>query len=231
MATSWSGALTCSSPDPLTVKIVAWIAALLETGGGESPPVNPDLPPVIVVHGIQATRADLLRLRNELSRDGREVHAPTLTPADGSATIEELSKKLAEFIDANLQRRPFDLIGYSMGGIVTRHYLQRRGGLSQVRRYISLCAPNHGTIMGWLNNGPGAKQMRIGSDFLKQLNAEAEPLRQIPFTCFWTWTDLIILPATSSKMPQAKNVRVTGIGHPTFMLEKRNIRRIVSALR
>ena len=35
-----------------------------------------------------------------------------------------------------------------------------------------------------------------------------EPLRQIPFTCYWTWTDLGILPATSSKMPASIDTSV-----------------------
>jgi 2',3'-cyclic-nucleotide 2'-phosphodiesterase (5'-nucleotidase family) len=46
----------------------------------------------------------------------------------------------------------FDLIGYSMGGIVTRHYLQARNGDTRTRRYISLSAPQNGTLTAYLRS-------------------------------------------------------------------------------
>ena len=212
------------------MKIVAWLSGILAAGDPPPAPVDSAKPPVVVVHGIHATAQDMERLVRALRADGREVFAPTLTPHNGTATIEELSAQLEEFIEKNVSRRPFDLIGYSMGGVVTRHYLQRRGGLAKVRRYVSLCAPHHGTWTAHFHGGAGTRQMRRNSTFLRELNADAEALRQIPFTSFWTWTDVVIVPASSGVMLQAENIRVTGIGHVSFILEPRFIRRVVATL-
>jgi triacylglycerol lipase len=102
--------------------------------------------------------------------------------------------------------------------------------MKHVRKFVTLCAPHHGTITASLRNRPGAKQMRRRSAFLLDLNADAASLRQVGFTGLWTPTDLIILPARSSEVAHAQNVRIWGIGHVTFILEKRGIRKVIEVL-
>ena len=219
------------SPQHRGMKIVAWLSGVLAGMDPSPKPVDSTLPPVVLVHGIHATAGDMTRLARALRAEGREVFTPTLNPHDGSVSIDFLAKQLDEYIEANVKRRPFDLAGYSMGGVVTRCYLQRHSGLEKVRRYVTLSAPHHGTVMAAFNSGHGGKDMRRGSEFLTKLNAEADVLKDLPFTSFWTPTDLIIVPASSSKMPQAKNVRMWGLGHFTFIIERRGIRKVVEALR
>lgn len=212
------------------MKIVAWLSGMLASMDPAAIPVDYAKPPVVVVHGIDGSARDMARLVRALQADGREVFAPSLSPNDGSSSIDELSAQLKEYIEGNVKRRPFDLIGYSMGGIVSRHYLQRRKGMEQTRKFITLCSPHHGTITAALRNQPGARQMRRGSPFLHDLNADATSLRKVGFTSFWTPTDLIILPARSSEMPGANNIRRWGVGHISFILEKRGIRKVIEVL-
>ncbi len=208
----------------------AWLSALLSKNDPAPAEVDLGKPPVVVVHGIYNNGDSMGRIVRALQADGREAFAPSLTPSSGRAPLEALSLQLADYIEANVQRRPFDLVGFSMGGLITRHYLQRRGGIKNVRRYITLAAPHHGTQMAWLNFGAGTHQMHRNSEFVQDLNSDADVLRQIPFTSFWTWTDLMIVPASSSVMPQATNIRLSGLGHASFLLEKRFIDHIVQAL-
>jgi triacylglycerol lipase len=212
------------------MKLVAWLSGVLATMDPAAVPVDHAKPPVVVVHGIDGSSRDMARLVRALQADGREVFAPSLRPNDGSVTIEALSEQLADYIEANVQRRPFDLVGYSMGGIVSRHYLQRRDGMKHVRKFVTLCSPHHGTITAAFRNKPGAQQMRRRSVFLRDLNADAGSLRKVGFTSLWTPTDLIILPAHSSEVAGANNVRMWGIGHVTFILEKRGIRKVIEVL-
>ncbi|MCB1208935.1 MAG: alpha/beta fold hydrolase [Verrucomicrobiales bacterium] len=213
------------------MKIVAWLASALSGLDPAPKPIDSAKPPVVVVHGIHATAKDMTRLVRALRADGREVFAPTLTPNDGTASIEELAKQLDAAIAEHVKRGPFDLIGYSMGGVVTRYYLQRLDGLKKVRRYVTLSAPHHGTILARMNWGAGGKEMRRDSALLAELNSAADGLRAVAFTSFWTPTDLIIVPARSSEMPQAHNVRAWGLGHFSFIFEPRCIRRVVAALK
>jgi triacylglycerol lipase len=159
------------------------------------------------------------------------VHAIDLVPNDGSVPIEDLSGQLEAFIGVRLPGdAAFDITGYSMGGIVARHYLQERSGHLRARRFVSISSPHHGTLVAWLRRGEGARQMRIGSRFLDQL-AASESMRKLPSTTsFQTTTDLIIVPFTSSTLEGARNVRLFGWGHFTGIIEPHALRRIVAEL-
>jgi triacylglycerol lipase len=211
------------------MRFVAWLSVTLASGDPAPLPPDPAKAPVVLIHGIDGSASDMSRLAKALRASGRQVFTPSLVPNDGTATIEELSAQLESFVAAEVPRQPFDLIGYSMGGIVARHYLQARAGGQRVRRFVSLSAPHHGTLGAFLRRSPGAKQMRLASDFIQQLN-QTEPAVAAPTTSFWTPTDLIILPPSSSCLPHATNVRVIGLGHFSCIIEKRCIDQVVACL-
>ncbi|MEO6787495.1 MAG: alpha/beta fold hydrolase [Chthoniobacteraceae bacterium] len=213
------------------MRLVAFIASTLAHLDAPAIAPDPALPPVVIVHGIFSSGDDMERLARHLRSQGREVFQPTLTPNGGHAPLETLAQKFAAFVAQNLGGRRFDLIGFSMGGLITRYYLQRLGGIERVARFITMAAPHHGTQMARLGGLPGWLQMRPGSEFLRDLARDADVLRTIPFTSFYTPLDAIIVPARSSEMPQARNVRIWAALHPSFILEKRCIRTVAAALR
>ena len=51
------------------------------------------------------------------------------------------------------------------------------------------------------------------------------------FTSLYTPMDLVILPATSSRMKQARNISVPVLAHPLMVLDGRCLRAVVEALR
>jgi len=212
------------------MKLVAWLSVTLSSFDPAPAPVDPSKPPVVIVHGIDGSALDMTRLARALRATGREVFTPSLTPNDGSAPLEDLSAQLACYIDSQLSDRTIDLSGYSMGGVVTRHYLQCREGHHRVRRYISLSAPQNGTLTAHFRSKPGALQMRPGSDFLTTLNEDTSALQKVPTTSFWAPTDLIILPPSSAHLPGAQNISKLGLGHFSFIMEKRRIQDIITTL-
>ncbi|MEQ1852122.1 MAG: alpha/beta fold hydrolase [Chthoniobacteraceae bacterium] len=211
--------------------LVALIAGTLARF--DAAPIAPDpaRPPVLLVHGIFSTARDMERLARHLRSRGHEVHVPTLTPNGGQAPLEDLARQLAQYAEREFRGRRFDLVGFSMGGLVSRYYLQRLGGGDRVNRFVTLAAPHHGTRMARLGKLPGWVQMRPGSEFLDDLARDADSLRGIPFTSFYTPLDTIIVPARSSEMPQARNVRIWAVMHPSLILEMRCIRAVAHALR
>ncbi len=213
------------------MRTVAWLSGILANSDPAPLPVDLAKPPVVLVHGIDGSSRDMARLARAFQAEGREVFTPSLIPNDGSATLEELSAQLQRYVEDKVKRRPFDLVGYSMGGIVCRHYLQRRNGIKHVRRFVTLCSPHHGTLTAQPRSGPGARQMRRGSSFLHDLNQDVTRLQAVGFTSIWTPTDLMILPARSSEVPTAKNLRAWGIGHVSFILEKHGIRTVLDVLK
>ena len=209
------------------------VALLAKTLARFDPPAvapDPALPPVVLVHGIFSSGDDMERLARHLRSQAREVFQPTLTPNGGHAPIEELAQQLAEFTAQKIGARHFDLIGFSMGGLISRHYLQRLDGIGKVGRFITMATPHHGTQMARLGALPAWVQMRPGSEFLRNLARDADVLRAIPFTSLYTPLDAVIVPARSSEMLQARNVRVWAALHPSFILERRCIRAVAAAL-
>ena len=213
------------------MRLVALLAKNLARLDAPAVAPDPSLPPVVIVHGIFSSGDDMERLARHLRSQRREVFQPTLTPNGGHAPLEDLAQQFAEFVSREIAVPRFDLIGFSMGGLIARVFLQRLGGMERVARFVTMAAPHHGTQMARLGGLPAWVQMRPGSDFLRDLARDADVLRAIPFTSLYTPLDAVIVPANSSVMPQARNVRIWAAMHPSFILERRCIRAVATALR
>jgi triacylglycerol lipase len=211
--------------------LVAFIAGVLSHLEGPPVPPQPGRPPVVLVHGIFSCGKDMRRLASHLRAEGWEVFVPSLTPNNGATRLEDLAHQLSDYTRRELGGRQFDLVGFSMGGLVSRYYLQRIAGPESVRRFITMASPHNGTHMARLRNAPGCVQMRPDSEFLRDLARDADSLRRVGFTSFYTPLDTIIVPPRSSEMPQARNVRMWGLIHPSFVLEGRCVRAVAQALR
>lgn len=175
-------------------------------------------PVAVLVHGIMDRGGIFGSLQGALEREGIECSAPDLTPNHGGARLEVLAEQLLEHIDTHVPRqRPVHLLGFSMGAIVSRYYLQRLGGMARAAQFLSVCAPHRGTQWSWLGPLAGMRQMRPGSPFLRQLNDDLHTLTQRPVTCYWTPLDLVIVPATSSTLSAARNVRIQSMCHACIL--------------
>jgi triacylglycerol lipase len=186
--------------------------------------------PVVLVHGIDDTAAIFDGMRAELERVGLKTHALSMTPKHGEAELQVLAGQLAEFVKNEVGEQPFDLVGFSMGGLVGRYYLQRLGGLAQVRRFVTLSSPHNGTLTAWLCNRPGCLQMRPGSSFLTDLNSDMAMLEQVRFTSVYTPSDLMIFPAQSSVLPVGRTLEVPVPFHGWVVRDPQIIRTVLGLL-
>jgi triacylglycerol lipase len=167
-----------------------------------------------------------------LRDQGKSVHTPTLSPSLGQAGLDELAGQLSSFVDEAVPAaEKFDLVGFSMGGLVSRYYIQKMGGSRRVANFVTLGAPHNGSLLAWVISNPGCRQMRPGSDFLKDLNHDTSALDEVNFTSIWTPFDLSILPPASSKMPQARNEWLPIALHPLLVYDRRCFSAVAGALR
>ena len=182
-----------------------------------------DRNPVLLLHGIFDTGRIFDRMATDLTRQGWDVHRLDMRPNFGIASIEQLAAQVADYVAEHLSEQPIDIVGFSMGGIVARYYLQRLGGLSQVQRFITLSSPHHGTLTG--NAWPlvGGQQMSYHSDFMRSLNADVKQLHQVQFTSVWTPYDLMILPANSSQLGIGRELTVPILVHRWMVSDPRCI--------
>jgi triacylglycerol lipase len=177
---------------------------------------------VIAVHGIYGNGAQMRPVTEYLGARGYRCLAPDLTPSGGQLGLRDLAVKLRDYIGEHVPPgERFSLVAYSMGGLVSRDYLQNLGGAARCDGFYTISTPHHGTWMGYVGIGQGAREMRWESDFTRALNDRQQVLT-MPLTSYRTPLDLIILPAESSKWAPAENVVDWQLAHP-FMLYSRRV--------
>ena len=186
---------------------------------------------VLLVHGIGDSAASMRILQQRLARDGRESVAIDLQDGDGRMSLEALSLHLDDYVQDHFPpNESFDLVGFSMGGLVCRYYVQILGGNSRIDRLVTISTPNNGTLLAFLNGRVACREMRPGSPFLQKLNRDCSALRDVNVISFWTPWDLVILPAKSSRMPVGRNMEIPAFAHPLMILQKRPLDEIAKAL-
>ncbi len=188
-------------------------------------------PPVILVHGFMYTGRKMEPLARYLRKRGWEAYTVDMLPSWGQVGIDQLAKKLASFIDKTFaSHAPINLVGFSMGGLTCRYYVQRMGGLSRTERLITISSPHQGTVMANCLKRPACIQMRPKSAFLADLNRDTETLEKVKFASIWTPLDLMILPATSSRLGIGRNRIVWAAAHPLMVLQPSALRTVAELL-
>jgi triacylglycerol lipase len=173
--------------------------------------------PTLLVHGIwdSAPRLEPLR-QGLLARGVAEVVSLSLTPNNGSAPIPVLAEQVQN-ASIRLAAR-FDLVGFSMGALVSRYFLQRLGGRLRVRRFISISGPHHGTLTAYALPLAGVRDMRPKSALLKDLESDDDPWGAASVHTVSTPFDLMIVPSRSSQLPGSRSHREFPVKMHRFMI-------------
>lgn len=187
--------------------------------------------PVLLVHGLKDNSRKMRWLARHLRESGREAHTLDLIPSWGQVGLDVLAGQVAAFVEKTFApEQRFDFVGFSMGGLVGRYYLQRLGGLNRVDRFVTIAAPHKGSLLAWLIPNTGCRQMRPGSEFLRDLESDVDRLREIRFTSLWTPFDLTVVPPKSSVMTMATNQLIWCVAHPLMVFQSSALRAVASAL-
>ena len=145
------------------------------------------------------------------------------------ASIDTMGELLAQRVDEVLTltgEQNLTLVAHSMGGLVCRAYLRQFGG-AKIAQLITLGSPHHGTFHAYLASGPNGLQMRPGNAWLTTLG---ETQVTIPFTSIFSLHDTVISPQESSRMSDAVNVQIPGVGHVSMPSGKSVRRQVVASL-
>lgn len=186
--------------------------------------------PIICVHGIWDSAARLQPLVRGLGAQGLSpVHAFDLVPRNGSASIEALAGQVSR--EVARARRTYasaqvDLVGFSMGALTSRYFVQRLGGKDSVRRFISIAGPHAGTWTAYGLPWPGfvgVRQMRPGSALLRQLALDDDPFGAVEVHCIYTPLDIMIIPPRSGILPGAQSVTAIPVASHRLLLSDRRV--------
>lgn len=194
--------------------------------------------PVLIVHGIWDSEARISTLTQGLIERGlSQTRAFTFRPRDGSAPLSTLGQQLQREVsllkDAHAVSQ-VDLVGFSMGALVSRYYLRRLGGADHVRRFVSISGPHHGTLMAYGLPLDGVRDMRPGSAFLRDLERderdETQAANRVETHVIYTPFDLTIVPAHSSKLPSARTTTTFPVALHRWMIKDARVLDHVASL-
>ena len=178
---------------------------------------------IVLVHGFLENGNTFRMLRKRLEKQGFECLVARMKPSDARGGLEELAAGLKREIDDTFgPGQPISIVAFSMGGLVSRHYLQHLGGAARCKSLFTISSPHQGTWAAWIYPGKGASQMRPGSGFLASLSESEARLGRMPVVSYRTPMDLVILPPASSVWQRAENLEFKVPLHP-LMLNSRPV--------
>jgi triacylglycerol lipase len=187
---------------------------------------------IILVHGIFDTAKIFKPMARKLEANGHKCFGPNLKPFDGRLGLIDLAKKLQHFIDQKLGKdQPIAIIGFSMGGLVARYYLQYLDGYKRTLTFFSISSPHSGTWTAYCYFGKGARDMRPNSRFLAKLAANETKLSGMNLYSYRTPLDAMIIPSVSSDWKIAKNIQVKALTHNLMLYNQTICADIVKQLR
>ncbi|SNR33023.1 triacylglycerol lipase [Haloechinothrix alba] len=183
--------------------------------------------PILFIHGWNENSAQWASFITQFVADGwnpERLHTMDYVSAESN---QEIAEKVARHVDDIRHEHgvaEIDIITHSMGGVSSRWYLKFGGGTEYVDDWVSLGGPNHGTV--WASTPfcftpDSCREMRIGSEFLAELNAEDETPGPVNYGTWWSPCDEVIIPQDSTVLEGASNTETACMEHIQLSLDPR----------
>jgi pimeloyl-ACP methyl ester carboxylesterase len=191
--------------------------------------------PIVLVHGMADNRAIFAVLTRGLRRRGfHNVVSLNYSPAtnDIRAAARRLHAEI-EALVAQTGHERIHLIGHSLGGLIARYYVQRLDGDQRVDTLVTLGTPHSGTLVAHLLPMKLGRQLRPGSDLLRELEQPA-PGCTTRFVSYWSAVDQLVIPQQSARLQHpdliADNIQVHGVGHMSLPIHTRLVHEVATLL-
>ena len=191
-------------------------------------------PPLVLIHGLWDTPRLFNKLRNAL--DGRRdpLVIPHLHHGLGHVPLSELAARLAQHINEAVgPDATLDLLGFSMGGLIGRAWIQEFGGHARTRRFLCVGSPQRGTLTAQAVPRAllaGIADMKLGSPFVRGLQSSLQrhPERLASLDCrsFYCRFDLMVIPSWRGVLPVGSVEALPARTHPGLVNEPRSLARL-----
>lgn len=168
---------------------------------------------VVLVHGFFCNRGFWNPWLKRLRSDGHPFIALTLEPVFGSiddyvAAIDAAVTRITEATGL----APL-LVCHSMGGLAARAWLKQMKAESRVHHVVTIGTPHGGTWLARFGHGHNTRQMRLQSDWQRQLDHGMPEGRHALFTCWYSNCDNIVFPTSTAMLAGADNRQVPAAAH------------------
>lgn len=183
---------------------------LASLGAKSAPLRSRDIRTVVFVHGLGANRSSFLALQTYLRFQGYDRQYSVGYRSSGS--LENLGLDLKRRLDGQVQGGRIDVVAHSMGGLVSRFYIQQLGGHRRVDRLITLGTPHLGTHAANFIPAGLVRQLLPDSPFLTELNALPAP-ENVQATSVVAGRDVLVQPISAARCPFGEVVELSELGH------------------
>ena len=187
-----------------------------------------------MIHGLWNTSSIFSSLTSKLDDNGIEYFAPTLNHSYGMISIIDLTNILNELIlEKYGLEKELDILGFSMGGIIGRYWIQKFNGYKRTRRFISIGSPHKGTLIAqFVPKYPfrGISEMKINSKFLRELAKNDFFLNDIECINFFTYWDLMVFPGWWTNLNLGKKISLKVYKHRNLVRNNSVIDKIMGEI-
>ena len=190
--------------------------------------------PIILIHGLWNTSSIFSLLSSKLDEKEVEYFAPTLNHAFGMTSIVELTNLMDQLIlEKYGLEQEIDILGFSMGGIIGRYWINKFNGYKRTKRFITIGSPHNGTLTSQLvPKYPfrGISEMKINSSLLRDLAKYDYFLNDIDCISFFTYWDLMVFPGWRANLNVGEKISLNIFKHRNLVRNPAAVERIIERL-
>ena len=161
--------------------------------------------PKVLIHGLWNNSNIYNAISKKLDEYDVEYFIPTLIHDFGIVSIIDLSEFLNKLIIKKYgSEQQIDIVGFSMGGVIGRYWINKLNGYKRTKKFISIGSPHKGTFTAQIIPSfplKGISEMKIGSTFLTELSRYDYLLKDIECISFFSFWDLMVFPGWKAYLP------------------------------
>jgi len=191
-------------------------------------------PPLVLVHGLLDSPLVFNRLKRRLANRRQPLLLPELPLRLGLTPVREAAEILGSHIEAAFgSEQPLDLLGFSIGGVIARTWVQLLGGHRRTRRLTSVGSPQQGTLTAhpWPRRLlAGIADLRYDSKLLEQLNGNLSNLDGVECCSFYSAIDMAVLPGWRAVLPIGRRQVLPVWAHPQLLRSSRALEALTEEL-
>ena len=190
--------------------------------------------PIILIHGLWNTSSIFSFITSKLDELGVDYFAPTLNHSFGMTSIVELTNLMDQLIlDKYGLEQEIDILGFSMGGIIGRYWINKCNGHKRTKRFITIGSPHNGTLTSQLvPKYPfrGISEMKINSSLLRDLAKYDYFLNDIECISFFTFWDLMVFPGWRAHLNVGEKISLKILKHRNLVRNPAAVERILERI-
>ena len=190
--------------------------------------------PIILIHGLWNTSSIFSLISSKLDEKEVEYFAPTLNHAFGMTSIVELTNLIDQLIVEKYGlEQEIDILGFSMGGIIGRYWINKFNGYKRTKRFITIGSPHNGTLASQLvPKYPfrGISEMKINSSLLRDLAKYDYFLNDIECISFFTFWDLMVFPGWRAHLNVGEKISLKILKHRNLVRNPAAVERILERI-